>query len=544
MAGVAPPRTLYTDISTNTEALDSPGSAGGSSGAKPSSPEESSSSGQSNWFDTCSDPFQFDSPPSELSDDFASLEADREKFSPLHRQGIRSSLWVSNLRYADSEEEEEILGAATIRVQKPSPPAPSPPPPPPAGTPTDENVEGIRSFSVSPPKHRSPSPLINQTKRNGRVTRNPSYQAAVKDVVQLNTVSATRRSSHPSFVFREEETSTEVSWSEVKTGLIPTVCVEEETNPKNRLEAPVIIHRSVSDSESLLDTDRLFVRQDKSSVSEGNSRRSSCSDRLELGALDFVHRNLKQSPDSPERSQFLRNSSVTQSFRKIFNPRRRASVPAISDFSHEFNSNTKQEKEKNSLTNNNENNGRSSIRRLSSTLSRRLSFRSTKISASEMNSNNNNNNNNNNPTSSLVNGATSAEERSSGLVAYGDLLKLFKCPGCQTMMTPPLHQCRKGHLVCSSCRANLKHVCPVCKQRFSDNTNVMMEQVCHLMKFPCRFADQGCPDHHEPKYKADHEQFCSFRPVHCHFENLGCSVLLPLRDMQSHVEQCEFQDNK
>ena len=63
------------------------------------------------------------------------------------------------------------------------------------------------------------------------------------------------------------------------------------------------------------------------------------------------------------------------------------------------------------------------------------------------------------------------------LICYEELLKLFLCPGCQSLMTPPFPQCRKGHLLCSECKQNSKNSCLICKQRFADCNNLMMEQV-------------------------------------------------------------------
>ena len=63
------------------------------------------------------------------------------------------------------------------------------------------------------------------------------------------------------------------------------------------------------------------------------------------------------------------------------------------------------------------------------------------------------------------------------LICYEELLKLFLCPGCQSLMTPPFAQCRKGHLLCPECKQQSKNACPTCKQRFADCTNLMMEQV-------------------------------------------------------------------
>lgn len=66
------------------------------------------------------------------------------------------------------------------------------------------------------------------------------------------------------------------------------------------------------------------------------------------------------------------------------------------------------------------------------------------------------------------------------LVDYEALIRHFECPVCHEWITPPIVQCRKGHVVCGPCKTGGLKVCPVCKQRFSDVPNWMMEQVCAL----------------------------------------------------------------
>jgi hypothetical protein len=63
------------------------------------------------------------------------------------------------------------------------------------------------------------------------------------------------------------------------------------------------------------------------------------------------------------------------------------------------------------------------------------------------------------------------------LVDYDALIKHFDCPVCHDWVTPPIIQCRKGHIVCGPCKSKGLKACPICKQRFSDVNNWMMEQV-------------------------------------------------------------------
>ena len=73
-------------------------------------------------------------------------------------------------------------------------------------------------------------------------------------------------------------------------------------------------------------------------------------------------------------------------------------------------------------------------------------------------------------------------------VDYQKLIKLFECPVCHEYMRPPIPQCKKGHVLCEKCRPKVKGVCPLCKQLVGNQTNLMMEKICPLVKFPCGYA--------------------------------------------------------
>ncbi|XP_042891625.1 serine/threonine-protein kinase pakA-like [Penaeus japonicus] len=255
------------------------------------------------------------------------------------------------------------------------------------------------------------------------------------------------------------------------------------------------------------------------SLSQGNSRAGSVSPLPSASP----RRNGEEQPSTP-----VRGSVITRSFRKLFStPTRTLPPPTVTttappeDYWIDV-----ADAESPSPS---ESRSSSRLRRISSSLSRRLSTRS-KMSTSSSGSNG----------QFAANGTVQFEDCRQ-LVEYEDLLKLFICSGCQITMVPPLHQCRKGHLVCNTCRASLKQVCPVCRQRFAESTNLMMEQVCQLIKFPCRFSGHGCPEFHPPKSRSDHEHFCSFRPVHCHHGPQGCPKILRLRDMHQHLDECEYK---
>lgn len=57
------------------------------------------------------------------------------------------------------------------------------------------------------------------------------------------------------------------------------------------------------------------------------------------------------------------------------------------------------------------------------------------------------------------------------------LIGLLECPVCMEYMGPPIHQCRRGHLVCFACKPKLPN-CPTCRSRFTDSRNLAMEKVC------------------------------------------------------------------
>lgn len=79
------------------------------------------------------------------------------------------------------------------------------------------------------------------------------------------------------------------------------------------------------------------------------------------------------------------------------------------------------------------------------------------------------------------------------------MVKLFECPVCFDHVTPPIHQCTNGHLVCNKCldRRPRMDNCPVCRTSIFSRIkvrNLQMEAVAVTIgqQFECGTCDQKC----------------------------------------------------
>ena len=76
---------------------------------------------------------------------------------------------------------------------------------------------------------------------------------------------------------------------------------------------------------------------------------------------------------------------------------------------------------------------------------------------------------------------------STGNICYSDVLHLLTCPACGSLVTPPVIQCRRGHLYCSNC-SNSHANCLICKQAWQDTPNVALDKIIALIALPCKFG--------------------------------------------------------
>ena len=75
----------------------------------------------------------------------------------------------------------------------------------------------------------------------------------------------------------------------------------------------------------------------------------------------------------------------------------------------------------------------------------------------------------------------------SGKICYSDVLHLLTCPACSSLVSPPVTQCRRGHLYCSDCSATSQS-CLICKQGWLEAPNVALDRIIALIALPCKYG--------------------------------------------------------
>lgn len=94
------------------------------------------------------------------------------------------------------------------------------------------------------------------------------------------------------------------------------------------------------------------------------------------------------------------------------------------------------------------------------------------------------------------------------------LLKMLECRFCHNIMKPPILQCMSGHNICGACSMLLgSEPCPICRQKMTDVRNLMAEEVCQNILYPC--SNTGCSEKFLLADIARHEASCNFRIFDC-----------------------------
>lgn len=118
-----------------------------------------------------------------------------------------------------------------------------------------------------------------------------------------------------------------------------------------------------------------------------------------------------------------------------------------------------------------------------------------------------------------------------------DMLSEMECPVCFDYMLSPIYQCTNGHSICEPCKSRLTE-CPVCKNKFQETKNFVLEKMTQHMIYPCKFYKSGCQFSVKATEIRNHENGCEFGPYTC-----------PLKDAQncdwkaSHAEVVDHIDN-
>jgi len=118
-----------------------------------------------------------------------------------------------------------------------------------------------------------------------------------------------------------------------------------------------------------------------------------------------------------------------------------------------------------------------------------------------------------------------------------EIKEFLKCVSCrQTILDPPVRECRVGHLLCGKCfecpRQQLQYIyCPVCPSRTKTHINHLAVNILtKLPKKKCMF--RLCAfSRTDVRSVADHELFCTHRTVLCY----TCFEYVPMSRMSAHL---------
>jgi E3 ubiquitin-protein ligase SIAH1 len=129
-----------------------------------------------------------------------------------------------------------------------------------------------------------------------------------------------------------------------------------------------------------------------------------------------------------------------------------------------------------------------------------------------------------------------------------DVLRELECPVCMEYMLPPITICHNGHNICNSCKSKLDS-CPTCNGEFTDIKNLSLENMCRIVKFPCKYTENGCSEILPMHIITKHESECSHGMYKCPFviASLECPWTGFVSDMKDHIkskhnEVCDARD--
>lgn len=88
-----------------------------------------------------------------------------------------------------------------------------------------------------------------------------------------------------------------------------------------------------------------------------------------------------------------------------------------------------------------------------------------------------------------------------------DLVEIMRCDNCKTHLRPPIYYCEDNTNLCESCKSS--------SEIEIINVNKKLEDIGHLLKFPCCYAAFGCKIVIHWSEAKLHESECPFRQFEC-----------------------------
>ncbi|KAJ3692548.1 hypothetical protein LUZ60_011643 [Juncus effusus] len=121
------------------------------------------------------------------------------------------------------------------------------------------------------------------------------------------------------------------------------------------------------------------------------------------------------------------------------------------------------------------------------------------------------------------------------LTSPNSLNDLFDCPVCTNSMSPPIHQCPNGHVLCANCKIRVENQCPTCRQELGNIRCLALEKIADFLSLPCRYQPEGCTEIQPYYSKLKHEKICKFRPYFCPYAGSECPVFGDINTLVVHL---------
>merc|ERR1711939_1014575 len=91
-------------------------------------------------------------------------------------------------------------------------------------------------------------------------------------------------------------------------------------------------------------------------------------------------------------------------------------------------------------------------------------------------------------------------------------VELLECCICCSAMIGGIYQCEDGHLVCETCKPNMRNMCGTCRQPLGQIRNRALEKLAGCLNLPCKFSHSGCKQCVSGKDREAHEANCEYAP--------------------------------
>ncbi|KAG0564223.1 hypothetical protein KC19_8G093400 [Ceratodon purpureus] len=114
--------------------------------------------------------------------------------------------------------------------------------------------------------------------------------------------------------------------------------------------------------------------------------------------------------------------------------------------------------------------------------------------------------------------------------------EIAECPLCNEFLSPPIHQCKNGHLACKDCCEMLKRKeCPTCRAKpFAHSRNLGLEKMIESLQSACVHAPYGCTELVKLEKEKHVEDACDYRQFRCPV--MSCSYTGPKREVPEHFK--------